>query len=209
MSTEANRSNPVTTLSKCTKKTIDHFLNKDSVDQLVRKMAKKTTKRDKKLVLSRISPEDVNGSRLVYCLYMKLLKEKSSNGNLKIMNPLKQKLVTTTSTTSTTTTTTSTSTTTTTTTSTSTTTTTIKNNDETSTTPKSGSTSTSPRTTIKPRSSGSTVSENENDFGTIIAVISCLSVLLLILAIALIYDWKTKKRCFQCKRRNDQFLINE
>ena len=199
MSTEANRSNPVTTLSECTKETIDHFLNKDSVDQLVRKMAKKTTKRDKKLVLSRISPEDVNGSRLVYCFYLKLLKEKSSNGNLKIMNPLKQKLVTTTSTTSTTTTTTSTS----------TTTTTIKNNDETSTTPKSGSTSTSPRTTIKPRSSGSTVSENENDFGTIIAVISCLSVLLLILAIALIYDWKTKKRCFQCKRRNDQFLINE
>ena len=209
MSTEANRSNPVTTLSECTKETIDHFLNKDSVDQLVRKMAKKTTKRDKKLVLSRISPEDVNGSRLVYCFYLKLLKEKSSNGNLKIMNPLKQKLVTTTSTTSTTTTTTSTSTTTTTTTLTSTTTTTIKNNDETSTTPKSGSTSTSPRTTIKPRSSGSTVSENENDFGTIIAVISCLSVLLLILAIALIYDWKTKKRCFQCKRRNDQFLINE
>ena len=202
MSTEANRSNPVTTLSECTKKTIDQFLNKDAVDQLVRRMAKKTTKRDKKLVLSRISPEDVNGSRLVYCLYMKLLKEKSSNGNLKIMNPLKQKLVTTTSTTSTTSTTT-------TTTSTSTTTTTIKNNDETSTTPKSGSTSTSPRTTIKPRSSGSTVSENENDFGTIIAVISCLSVLLLILAIALIYDWKTKKRCFQCKKRNDQFLINE
>ena len=55
--------------------------------------------------------------------------------------------------------------------------------------------------------SGSTVTDHGNDIGAIIAVISCLAALLLILAIALIYDWKTKKRCFQCKKRNDQTIL--
>ena len=41
MSTVADPSNPVTTLSKCTKKTIDKFLKRDLVDQIVDKMANK------------------------------------------------------------------------------------------------------------------------------------------------------------------------
>ena len=157
MSTVADPSNPVTTLSKCTKKTIDNFLNKDLVDQVVRNITQKNTKRAKKRFLSKVPNKTYHDSRLAYCFQRKLLKEKSSNGNLKIVNPFEQ----------------------------------IKSNDETSSTSKSGS----------------TVTDHGNDIGAIIAVISCLAALLLILAIALIYDWKTKKRCFQCKKRNDQTIL--
>ena len=154
MSKEAN---PVTTLSKCTKKTIDNFLNKDLVDQVVRNITQKNTKRAKKRFLSKVPNKTYHDSRLAYCFQRKLLKKKSSYGNLKIVNPFEQ-------------------------------TTSIKSNVETPSTSKSGS----------------TVTDHGDDIGAIIAVISCLAALLLILAIALIYDWKTKKRCFQCKKRSDQ-----
>ena len=146
---KADPSNPVTTLSKCTKKTIDNFLNKDLVDQVVRNITQKNTKQAKKRFLSKVPNKTYHNSRLAYCFQRKLLKENSSNGNLKIVNPFEQ-------------------------------------------------------TTSK---SGSTVTDHGNDIGAIIAVISCLAALLLILAIALIYDWKTKKRCFQCKKRNDQTIL--
>ena len=158
MNTKADPSNPVTTLSKCTKKTIDNFLNKDLVDQVVRNITQKNTKRAKKRFLSKVPNKTYQDSRLAYCFQRKLLKEKSSNGNLKIVNPFEQ----------------------------------IKSNDETPSTSKSGS----------------TVTDHGNDIGAIIAVISCLAALLLILAIALIYDWKTKKRCFQCKKRSDQTIFH-
>ena len=161
MNTKADPSNPVTTLSKCTKKTIDNFLNKDLVDQVVRNITQKNTKRAKKRFLSKVPNKTYHDSRLAYCFQRKLLKEKSSNGNLKIVNPFEQ-------------------------------TTSIKSNDETPSTSKSGS----------------TVTDHGNDIGAIIAVISCLAALLLILAIALIYDWKTKKRCFQCKKRSDQTIFH-
>ena len=67
MSKEANN---VTTLSKCTKKTIDNFLNKDLVDQVVGKMAKKNTQRAKKKILYQKTPSKTyQDSRLAYCLY--------------------------------------------------------------------------------------------------------------------------------------------
>ena len=114
MSNETDPSNPVTTLSKCTKKTIDKFLKRDLVDQIVDKMAKKSKQREKKKILYQKTPSKTyQDSRLAYCLYRNLLNEKSSGGIVKVTNPFEQTLVTTT----------------------------IKSNDETSSTSKSGSTS--------------------------------------------------------------------
>ena len=94
MSKEAN---PVTTLSKCTKKTIDKFLKRDLVDQIVDKMAKKSKQREKKKILYQKTPSKTyQDSRLAYCLYRNLLNEKSSGGIVKVTNPFEQTLVTTT-----------------------------------------------------------------------------------------------------------------
>ena len=84
-----NRSHPVTTLSQCTKKIINEFLNKKIAQSFVTEWT-----------MERMTQEDVdkvNSSRLAYCWYrsskfgIKILSREPSNERLVVSNQLQGK----------------------------------------------------------------------------------------------------------------------